>query len=759
MKVRDAIAQLGVDVDHVAGELCIVQITKAGARHYTLPDVADREITRDLYLATGTFAPGSITEYAGRTAENLTSILWLIADCDLKDYLGVPATELRSWSDGDLMTAARALAQDVRELYELMGVPVHRVDYTGYGIAVYTCLNGHTSAEIPELRDLNRALVETINQRWGSTLADPGVHDAGTRIMRLVPGPNTKGPTPRQAQSIYRADGHVSVNDLRKTLQTRTRSSVGRVIPRSGSLLPASVLHDLIDAIGSHWLEGKRHGLALAIAGILAKAGVPEEQAVALVEHIALVTGDAEIEDRRKAVATSYARARNGLETRGLFGLRDWLPNETVEWIDRTLDEVRPRVADMTFTAADGPSQGEGVADDNNQEFVIAPIPATAGEGLIGEYIELMKPTTEASEGYHLGVGLTVVGAMIGRRIFVNYGSPLYANLFTLLVGTSGKSRKDTAIKRGTRMLTSRVSEKTKQRQSNVQIVMDVTSAEGLISSLSEHTNILLYLTEFSRLMANAKRKGTTTIAPVLMEAFDTPTKISNLSKLNPVTADYPYLSILSATQPRILEGLMSEEDVHSGFINRWLIVPGESESPLPWPTTVDNEIVLLLFEKIHTAIHDAYPESFAIDLDADALPFWKSWYVDEWQRKQTEDESAMRVRHPVMVIKLALIYTVLNGDLLITRDVLERAVAIVDWMWSHVSRLLPGWGGTLAGRIEAKITQELTDRGPTKKRVLTQYCRSRTWSTQDFNAAVEAMYKAGLIHIDANGTVGFRND
>jgi hypothetical protein len=378
---------------------------------------------------------------------------------------------------------------------------------------------------------------------------------------------------------------------------------------------------------------------------------------------------------------------------------------------------------------------------------------------LIGEYIDLMKPTTEAPDGYHLGVGLTIVGAMIGRRIYVNYGSPLYANLFTLLVGTSGRSRKDTAIKRGTRMLTSRVNEKTKQRQANVQIVMDVTSAEGLISSLSEHSNILLYLTEFSRLMANAKRKGTTTIAPVLMEAFDTPTKISNLSKLNPVTADYPYLSILSATQPRILEGLMSEEDVHSGFINRWLIVPGESDSPLPWPTTVDNEVVLLLFERIHAAIHDAFPDGFAVDLGSDALPYWKSWYIDEWQRKQTEDESAMRVRHPVLVIKLALIYTVLSGEHVITREILERAITIVEWMWNHVSRLLPGWGGTLHGRIEAKITQELNDRGPTKKRVLTQYCRSRTWSTQDFNAALEAMYKAGLIHIDANGTVGFRND
>jgi hypothetical protein len=78
VKVRDAITQLGVDVDAVPGELCLVAITKSGARHYRLSEVADREVTKDLYLATGTFAPGSITEYAGRTADNLASILWSV---------------------------------------------------------------------------------------------------------------------------------------------------------------------------------------------------------------------------------------------------------------------------------------------------------------------------------------------------------------------------------------------------------------------------------------------------------------------------------------------------------------------------------------------------------------------------------------------------------------------------------------------------------------------------------------------------------
>lgn len=761
MKVRDAIAQLGVDVDRLPGDLCIVSITKGRARHFTLDAVGDREITRDLYLASGTFAPGSIREYEGRTAENLTSVLWLVGDFDLKDSLGLPLAALREWSDGDLLTAARGLAQDVRGVYEHLGVPVHRQDFTGYGIATYTYLNGHDAADIAEIRELNRTLVETINTQWGSILADPGVHDAGTRIMRLVPGPNTKGSIPRQTQTIHRTDGHVTVAELSRTLQKRTRTTVARAIPKQGSDIPSATIHLLIEAITPHWVEGKRHGLALAVAGILAKAGVAETQAMTIIEHVALASGDSELADRIKAVETSYIRARNGLETRGLFGLRDWLPIETVEWIDRTLDEVRPRAAEVTFTVA-SPNTTTTLKGSSGKPipFAVAPIPEIARRGLVSKYIDLVGPSTEASDGFHLGTVLTIAAAMIGRRVSVNYGRPTFANLFTLLVGPTGKGRKDTAIKGGTRFLSSTVMSGTTQLRANVQVLTDVGSSEALIKALSKQPSILLYVTEFSKLIAKARRPGTATIIPVLMEAFDTPPKLSNISLANPIEAEFPYLSIISATQPRVLEGLLTDEDVHSGAINRWLIFAGVAENPNPWPPSIDQQVSELLFEEMHTAIHGGYTDGQTLSLSVDAVEFWDSWYRAHWNRECSEDEAAMRVRHPDLVVKLSLIYSVLNGDQVITLESLHTGIAIIDWMWEHVARLVPSWGGTIHGKIEAKVTQFLTDRGgSTARRDISRYCKSRIWGTTDLNVVLDAMHKAGLVVIDAHGTVSLRHD
>jgi len=759
MKVRDAIQALGIDADQLPGELCLVQITKKGARHYRLAEVADKDISVDLYLATGTFAPGSIKDYAGRTVENLTSILWAVLDCDLKDYVpGITLEVLRTWSDDQLLTAARELAQDVREVLDLLGVPYHRIDYTGYGIAVYIYLNGHTTADIPEIRDLNRALVEAVNAQWGSTLADPGVHDAGTRIMRLVPGPNTKGPTPRLAQTIYRSEGHVPISELRKGLQKRTRTTVGRAIPRTGSELPASVLHDLIDAVLPHWVEGNRHGLALALAGMLAKAGVSEDQAARLVEFTANAAGDLELADRLKAVETSYQRARAGLETRGLYGLRDWLPIETVEFIDRTLEPVRPHTAEYTFTAREDVVD-DNMDDDAHDELPVHPLPEVVKSGLIGEYIDLMTPTTEASESYHLGVGLTMAGAMIGRRVHVRYGRPVFANLFTLLVGASGKTRKDTSITRGTEFLKQWISEGTTQRQVNTGILTDVGSSEGLLKAMEEQPQMLLYLTELSKLISKGRRQGTATILPVLMEAFDGPDALHNVSIQSKIEVKHPFLSIISATQPRILEDLMTDADVHSGFINRWLIIPGAPRAPLPWPPSVDRAVSRLLFERMHCTINDGFPDHFELPICEAARAFWSEWYAADWHVGRTDDEAAMRGRAATLVVKVALIYAVLNGDQMLTQHHLELGIAVVEWMWLHVRRMLPTWGGTVPGRIEAKITQYLIQHGPTNKRKLRQYCRARTWSTADFNSALDAMYKGGLVGIDANGVVGLRGD
>ncbi len=296
------------------------------------------------------------------------------------------------------------------------------------------------------------------------------------------------------------------------------------------------------------------------------------------------------------------------------------------------------------------------------------------------------------------------------------------------------------------------------QLNSGVRVVTDVTSAEGLISSLSQHPNILLYLTEFARMMGNASRKGTGTITPVLMEAFDNPDVLSNLSKLNPVEAKAPYVTLLAATQPRILDTLISEDHVHSGFLNRWLVITGKGTEAIPWPRTSDAAAISILFEQMYLTIHNGTPgEARGIDVSSTAMPFWNDWYLNRWENRKnlTSDEKAMSTRHPDMAVKIALIYAVINGDHVITEEHLRVSTEIVEWIWQQVQPMLPGWGSSPLAKLEQRVIFVLSTRGGMKRKLITAQCSNpRRWTTQDIKRTVDALLDNGVIVLDSQGVI-----
>jgi hypothetical protein len=142
-----------------------------------------------------------------------------------------------------------------------------------------------------------------------------------------------------------------------------------------------------------------------------------------------------------------------------------------------------------------------------------------------------------------------VTGALIGRGTSVRwFGEEVFGNLYTVLIGRTGRSRKDTAIKRA--LLTMQHQDGRELKRMPFTVQRDVSSAEGLIQVLKNHPNTLIYLSEMTNLLKNARRKGTSTILDRMLEAWDTPDVLENLNKTSPIVADRPYLSVIAATQP-----------------------------------------------------------------------------------------------------------------------------------------------------------------------------------------------------------------
>ena len=237
------------------------------------------------YITTGGFPEESPND----TVSHLAAVGVLILDFDLVDYLancvGVKSTDdfknkMYVQYTGERAPALQAVKDEhrrvaldaVRALVSSMpgaAMPTFVVD-SGWGIHCYFWLNDFASrSDIDAARDLNKRMVDSINAASGFDLADKGVHDTGTRLLRIVGSMNT--------QSQVKAD--------------------------CGAPIPAVIL-DHLSAPAARWnLRETLDSLAPPSSG--AWSGPPERSIVDRVE-----AGDTDGDTPRFRMLKAYARDR-----------------------------------------------------------------------------------------------------------------------------------------------------------------------------------------------------------------------------------------------------------------------------------------------------------------------------------------------------------------------------------------------------------------------------------------------------------------
>jgi P4 family phage/plasmid primase-like protien len=88
------------------------------------------------------------------------------------------------------------------------------------------------------------------------------------------------------------------------------------------------------------WCEGRRHHLALSVAGALAKGGVPQAQAEAVVRRAAELAEDEELANRIQAVQDTYRKVAEQVEVIGRAGLELVLDEHELRPVLSALDTI-----------------------------------------------------------------------------------------------------------------------------------------------------------------------------------------------------------------------------------------------------------------------------------------------------------------------------------------------------------------------------------------------------------------------------------
>jgi hypothetical protein len=248
---------------------------------------------------------------------------------------------------------------------------------------------------------------------------------------------------------------------------------------------------------------------------------------------------------------------------------------------------------------------------------VLAALPS---HGFVRAYVEYASQCTDANAAYHLGGALTCLTQTTPLDFCVPYASPLWSNLYTLVVGDSSKSRKTAAINICQRVL----------REAVPGSVGEVPgSQEGLYEGLRHQQRQLIVYGEFGEFLAKSEQGYLMPMKTALTNLWDGVPIGRALANKRAGAVENPRLSLLCGVATDLLERHTEQADWTGGFLARFLTLYAEPEREFASPPIDDAARRQGVVSWLASIASPPAPPGPCRWLDASAKQMWDDWWAD----------------------------------------------------------------------------------------------------------------------------------
>jgi hypothetical protein len=488
--------------------------------------------------------------------------------------------------------------------------------------------------------------------------------------------------------------------------------------------------------LARHWpAPGARHDAALALAGMLLRAGWTEEATSVFILAVTTAAQDEEQRGRVRNVASTAKRLVAGRTATGAPTLATIIGDEVVrrvrEWVGVDTSVEIPSATPSPVAS----SWPEPLADE-------------AFYGLAGEIVRAIEPHSEADPAALLLQLLATFGNVIGNGpFFVVEQHRHHANLFVLIVGITSKSRKGTSWSRIAALVdgvdpiwvSNRVHGGIGSGEGIIWSVRDpILKGEKLLDEGSSDKRLMILETEFALVLAVIKREGST-VSEILRRAWDG-TPLQTLTKNSPTRATGAHVSLVGhITREELLRHLDATE-VANGFINRFILCCVRRSKALPEGGIVSDDELRPLIERLRGAV------SFAHDVgemrrDQPATALWREVYPQLSEGKPGL-LGAVISRAEAQVLRLSMVYALLDCSAVIRREHLLAALAVWDYAESSARYI---FGDALGDPVADEIVRALRAKpeGLTRSEIRDLFGRNR--SSGEISRALGVLLRSGL--------------
>ena len=329
-----------------------------------------------------------------------------------------------------------------------------------------------------------------------------------------------------------------------------------------------------------------------------------------------------------------------------------------------------------------------------------------AFDGLPGQIVATLKAHTEADPAAILAQLLVAFGAAVGRGAwFTVEATRHHPNEFLILVGESAKARKGSSWDHVARLLSAA------DPTLGARTATGLSSGEGLVWTVRDPNGpdpgpsdqrLLVIEPEFASVLKQSNR-DINTLSPVLRSAWDG-RPLALLTRTAPARSSHPHISVIGHITATELRHHTNHVELSNGFLNRFLLIACRRVRLLPEGGHPDplaaTDLPQQLAENLAAARHAGH-----VTLDEPARAAWRLAY-HQLSQPTPGIAGAITARAEAHVIRLALLYTLIDGHSTITPKHLAAALALHDYAARSASWALKhATGDPLAEQIHAALT------------------------------------------------------
>lgn len=391
-------------------------------------------------------------------------------------------------------------------------------------------------------------------------------------------------------------------------------------------------------------------------------------------------------------------------------------------------------------------------------------------------YMELVT-IDDTPEEFHFWNFMSLIGLVMGKKVFTPDTKRVYGNLLTCIIGRSGQGKS-----RAEEFIHDLISEsapfdREDQYTTGIKVIKNPGSGEYLASEFChevpdpmappntppKHVQMLrnpsvkalVRWPEMATMIGKSQGKGSI-IQQTVIELYDVPRHIGGGSMTNGAYgADNPFGSVATTTQLKALRKLVSSDDASSGFLNRWLFIIGQSKARQPRGKIIDIDPIVPQVRRLQEWVERMNRERFGA-LDLDDRPGGSGELYDSIILSKVipleEDPSEMLSRAVLTFKKLVLLFSANMMETVISREAIAQAEIAFNYLMDCLRHIGVRLQRNEFEEIEVAIVEAISvgegegRTGRDIRRALKP--KNPEWTTDVVNRALKVLEEAGRIEL-----------